>query len=253
MYSSRILKSRNISVSEPVPINTITSEDIYDYREDDEAEGNENEAQASNPEITVKEIIANAQKEAEAILEKSRKDAESFLLMKKEEADRYRAEVVEGAFEEGYSKGYEEGKTAFDKAIEAIQEEAQMLRGNYKEIVESTEPQVVKLVLEIAQKVIDEDVKLNKENMVLLVRKALEMCYEKQSAAIRISSKDYEYLNQNVPDLLTQINSYENISIKQDANLKDGDCIADTSFGTVDMGIDKRFDKIEDTFIKEVS
>jgi Flagellar biosynthesis/type III secretory pathway protein len=253
LYSSKILKSKYVSVTEPVPINTISSEDFYDYREDDEAEDSESEAIESDPEVKAQEIIADAKKEAEAILEASRFDAENLLQMKKEEADRYREEVVCGAHEEGYSKGFEEGKAAFDKSLKDIQTESQKLNESYKQLIGSAEPQIIKLVLEIAQKVIDEDVKINKENMVRIVKNALEMCYEKQSAVIKISASDYEYLNQNVPDLLTQINSYENISIKQDANLKDNDCVVDTSFGTVDMGIDKRFAKIEDAFIQEVS
>lgn len=253
MYSSKILKSRYVSVSEPVPINTITAEDFFDYREDDEIEENESAAIEPDPEITAQEIIANANKEAEAILEQSKAEAEELLQSKMEEADRYRNEVVEGAYEEGYSKGYDEGKRAFDREVEDIQKESQSLKEKYKELIDSTEPQILQIILEITQKIVDEDVKVNKDNMVLLVKKALETCYEKQSAVIKISSKDYEYLNENQSELLTQIDSYENITMKQDANLNDGDCVIDTSFGTIDMGMDKRFNKIKDTFIKEVS
>jgi len=252
LYSSKILKGKYISILEPVPIDSLIQENLSDYREDDELVGSDIEEEM-DPEVTAAEIIAKANKEAEAILEKSRLAAEELLQMKKDEADSYKEEVLKKAYDEGYTRGYDECKSAFDKALDGIAEESNKLQESYRELIDGTEAQIIKLLLEVTQKVIDEDVKVNKENVALLVRKALDICYEKQNASIKLSPEDYEYLKKSVPDLMIQINSYENISIKQDANLKDGDCIVDTPFGTIDMGIDKRFDKISDTFMKEVS
>lgn len=246
MYNSRILKSRYISVVEPVYIETsVSSEGIYIYDETENVEDKE----IINPEKVAADIISKAKEDAVAILEEYQLQMEEMKSKLQDEADQYREKVINDAYDEGYNKGYSEGKVVFEVALEAVSKESERLQVNYRALLDNAEPQVVETVIAIAQKVIEEDVKLNKENLISLVKQALNISYEQQSASIKLSNKDYEYLRSNVPELISQINSYENISIKEDMTLSEGDCIVDTPFGTVDLGIDKRFEKITHEFI----
>lgn len=250
MYNSKILKRRYISVVEPINIETaVTNEELVvheEYNSMDDEELVDSEKVAAG-------IIAKAKEEAVAILEGYQLQMEEMKNKLHEEADQYREKVLKDAYDEGYSKGYDEGKADFDSAIEAVGIESEKLQENYHQLLDKAEQQIIETIIAIAQKVLDEDVKLNKENLISLVKQALNVSYEEQSASIKLSDTDYEYLKSNVPDLITRINSYENISIKKDMTLNEGDCIVDTPFGIVDLGIDKRFEKIADEFTKDIS
>jgi flagellar assembly protein FliH len=247
LYSTRILKSRYISVVEPVTIDTEIEE--FEVTELEENEFLEEEQQ--DPENVAADIIAKAREEAVAILEEYQRQLEEMKQKHEQEMEEYRKEVEKTAYEEGYNKGYDEGRQSFESALQELDQESQRIQDSYKKLISDAEPQVISLVLGIAQKVVDGDVKVNKENMISLVRKALDIAYEKQNASIKLSSKDYEYLKENAADFVSQINSYENISIKEDMTLSEGDCIIDSPNGTVDLGINRRFEKIADEFIKE--
>lgn len=248
MYSTRILKSKYISVVEPVTIDTNVEEE-FEITEIEESEVLEEEEQ--DPEKVSADIIAKAKEEAITILEDYQRQLEEMKQKHEQEMEEYRQEVEKTAYEDGYNKGYDEGRESFENALQELKQEAQRIQEDYKKLLSDAEPQVIGLVLEIAQKVVDDDVKVNKENMISLVRKAMNIAYEKQSASIKLSSKDYEYLKENAADYMSQINSYENISIKEDMTLSEGDCIIDSPNGTVDLGINRCFEKISDDFTKE--
>lgn len=247
MYNSRILKSRNISVVDPVYIEVAVAAEEVIINED-ESYSKEEVEEYTDPEKTAEDIIAKAKEEAVSILEQYQLQMEEMKRKQEEEINEYREKVFQDAYDEGYNKGYEEGKGAFDKALKEVQSKSDEFQANYKELLGSTEPQIIKLVLSIAKKVINEDVKINQDNMLSLVKQAIEICYKEQSAVIKLSVKDYDYIKSTAPEMITAINDNDKISLKEDMLLKEGDCVVETSFGTVDLGIDKRFEKINEEF-----
>jgi len=249
LYSSRILKSEYISVIQPVTIDSTVEEEIAVAEEENEVL----EEAEIDPEQEAAEIISKAREEAISILEEYQHQLDEMKLKHEQEMEEYRKEVEKAAYEEGYNKGCEEGRIKFEAALNELSQEADRMQDNYKKLINDAEPQLIGLVLGIAQKVIDEEVKLNKDNIISLVRQALDIAYEKQNASIKVSTKDYEYLTENASDFVSQINSYENISIKEDMTLNEGDCIIDSPNGTVDLGINRRFEKIADAFTKETN
>lgn len=249
MYSSRILKSEYISVVQPVTIDSTVEEEIAAVAEENEVL----EEAEIDPEQEAADIISKAKEEAISILEEYQHQLEEMKLKHEHEMEQYREEVEKTAYEEGYNKGYKEGRISFESALNELSQESDRIQNNYKKLLCDAEPELIRLVLGIAQKVIDEDVKLNKDNVIILVRQALDIAYEKQSASIKLSPKDYEYLIENASDFVSQINSYENLSIREDMTLSEGDCIIDSPNGTVDLGINRRFEKIADDFTKETN
>ena len=93
MYSTRILKSRYISVVEPVTIDTEIEE--FEVTELEENEFLEEEQQ--DPENVAADIIAKAREEAVAILEEYQRQLEEMKQKHEQEMEEYRKEVEKTA------------------------------------------------------------------------------------------------------------------------------------------------------------
>jgi flagellar assembly protein FliH len=207
------------------------------------------------------ESVKNKVEDAQEVLEKTRLEAESIIREAELEADRIienarkKAEELKSLIEEesrqkGYEEGYEEAKKQHNDLIreaEAVKENALK---EYKEVLEGIEKDAVDVIIGVSRKVIDDEINLNQEYLLNLVRQAFEKCSNRENIAIKVSSKDYEFIEENKDKILSMTEGIDGLDIIEDKSLKPGDLILETAYGSVDSGVNTKIKKIEEAFEK---
>lgn len=200
---------------------------------------------------TPENAMARAREEAALIIREAELESARMIEDILAEANEKVIEISEEARKEGYESGLGEGRKQYENLIreaEAIKENA---KAEYQEILTGIEQDAVHMILEIAKKVIGEEVRLNKENLLNLVKEAFERCANRDMIILKVSSEDFDYLNENKENLLCLVEGIGELELKKDFSLKSGACVVETSFGNLDAGVQTKLRKIEEAF-KEV-
>ena len=255
MYN-KIFKSDQVSLGIPVqirvPVNFQTIKMAYkpEAKEDsDELEKEAAEAEEDNSE-NYEDIIQKAKEEAEAIIEEAELEAQRILESAEIEAFNRKQSIEDESRQKGFETGYEEAKSMYEDLLseaEFVKEHASV---EYCEIMAGIEKDALELIMNIAEKVIGEEISLNKENIISIVGQALEKCSNREEIAVKVSVQDYDFLVDNKEKLLSMVDGIENLEIKRDHSLKPGDCLVETPYGSIDAGVQTKLRKIEEAFMK---
>jgi flagellar assembly protein FliH len=120
-------------------------------------------------------------------------------------------------------------------------------------ILAGLEREIVELIVKVARKVVSCELKTNREVIAKLIEEALVASSNKGNAVVRVSAEDGEYLEKNREELFSSIPGADEIQIKPDNSLSPGDCIVETSFGSIDAGASTKMNKIEEAFMDQVA
>ena len=194
------------------------------------------------------EILINAKKEAELIIKEAELQAEEFLEKQRAEIEHLSNQAYQQAREEGFNTGALQAQEQYEQLLKEAEDIKQQAAMDYSSILNSLEEDAVNTILNIAKKVISSELHTNKENILLLVKEAFQKCSKDRKAVLRLSSCDYEFVSQNIEKLDQLIERSEPYELKRDTLLKEGGCIIDTPFGSIDASADTKFEKIEKDF-----
>ncbi|NJD01281.1 MAG: flagellar biosynthesis protein [Ruminiclostridium sp.] len=246
MYN-KIFKNNQVTYGAPFKVRIPTA--LQNTRQQEEGRGifitPDGDAKlAEKPE----EIIQHANEEAAMIIKEAEYEARRIMDDAFTEG-REKAGVME---EEAWQKGYAEGIAAAAKQCEATIEEAEEIKADalmkHDEVLAGIEAEIINLVIDVSKKVIGSEIALNKENMIFLIKQAIDNCSSKNGIILKVSPEDYNYLDTNRGKLAALIDCADEIELKQEMSLKQGACILETPFGNMDAGVQTKLGKIEEAF-----
>lgn len=254
--SSRVLKNDQISLGRPFYIKTSVGFEVVEknYDEDQEKYSDvlEAEEEMEDPASILERVREEAQKEAEYIIESAKIEASKIIAQAEEEAAGRAANIEKEAAERGYSQGVQKAQSQYENILQEAQSIREQAKAEYKQMLEGLEKDFIEIVLAIARKVIGEEVRINKENILFLIKQAFEKCTNKDEIVLKVSDADYEYVVKNREKLLKMMEGAGKFEIKKDPSLNDASCILETPLGSVNAGADTKLDKIEEEFLKVV-
>ena len=195
-------------------------------------------------------MISGAEKQACVIVEQAKKQAEGLLREAKRKSVETGSRFEKESREKGYNEGYADGMAQHDALInEALQIKAQA-EADYEALMSGAEGDALSLVLDIARKVIGEDMVVNRQNILALVQDAFSKCSDKEQVTLKLSPEDYDYVSVNKNVLLSMIEGVGNLDIRVDMSMQPGSCVVETPLGNIDAGVDTKLNKIEEAFYK---
>lgn len=197
---------------------------------------------------SAEEIIDRVQEEAAEIIKEAEYEARKIMDDAYTES-KEKAAVME---EEAWQKGYAEGVSAAQKQYEATILEADEIKASaiteHNEVLAGIEAEVIELVIEVSKKVIGSEILQNKENLIYLIKQAVDKCSNKSSIILKVAPEDFNFLNINMNKFSAVIDCAEELVLKQDISLNAGACILETPFGNMDAGVQTKLKKIEEAF-----
>ncbi|MCE1247205.1 MAG: hypothetical protein LWY06_11220 [Firmicutes bacterium] len=202
--------------------------------------------------VDVEAIIAEAEQKArekaERIIEHAQGEAKKLL----EQAKVYGETARQEAHKEGFKLGKEDGFKAGLQEFTGYMEEAknlytQLLRER-ESFFNSAEPELAKLSLTIAQKIIGSEIDSNKETVVSVIKNALVNIKSREQVTIKVSPEDVEYVKQNRDVFAKMVEGAKEFDITADPRVDKGGCMIETDLGTTDARISIQMNAIEMAF-----
>ncbi len=241
---SRVMKKFQVNVGIPVIINTekpknVIKEDQIELQIDQQEDQQEN--------LHVK-LIEDAKREAQQIISDANLSAAQVIQDAKLQAE----EMVTVVFEEARRDGYKLGHAEVTEKAEGLLREAENIKATakreYEAMLDSFEGEMIQLVLDIAKKVIGDELEFRTEAVSSLVGQALLQCKGVAHVVIKVSPEDYEIVLEK-KDMIAHKNGFSGeLEIKQDLSLAKGDCIIETPMGSIDASVQTQLEAIEEAF-----
>ncbi|OYT74133.1 MAG: hypothetical protein CFK49_09980 [Armatimonadetes bacterium JP3_11] len=190
-------------------------------------------------------------------LEAIRAEAEALRLQAMQDAEHIREQARREGYQRGYEQGYADGEQyARQQSDEALQRTVETLRTQVEQVVQSlqaqyatylqnAEAQMLELVLEVARKVVREELKLQPEHALAIVRDVLRRVQGFVPIRIRVNPLDLELIRQNRAALLYIVDGVEGIEIVEDRRVDPGGCIIETAQGVYDARIKTQLGELE--------
>lgn len=173
---------------------------------------------------------------AEAVIAVAQKEAEAILL----EAQQVLSQVHQKQ-EEAKQKGFEEGK---EQGMGEVTEEVVRARVLKEKFLEENEPEILRLVVSIAEKVIGQTVLQHKDVFREVIRQALEKSLGDR-IVVRVHPEDLARLTSEDLTFKGVLDKTRQIHFREDASIERGGCIVETEIGTIDAQLEVQLKAIK--------
>lgn len=205
-----------------------------------------------------KQILKETEQMVLELLESAQAEAGNIIFNAQEEADVIRTEVYEEAKtlrQEAIENGYEEGLRLINVEIEADRQHAieqseliiEEARKKKLGIIKSAEPDIVRLIMAIAKKIIATELTINTLSIVNVVREAIGHLDNPENVKVNVNPLELENLLASMDnESLADIGSKDiSVDIKGDNRINVGGAFIDSDNGSVDARIEKKIENIE--------
>lgn len=223
---------------------SIKDEDVRKILEETLEKANvEYEAIIDDAKAKSKKIIENAEIKYEEMINSAYTRAKEILTQSKE--DGYK-EGYEIGYNEGYGKGYSEGKEKSQILIKESLEIKNTYIDKRNSLLKELEKDIIELVISIYEKVISKKTEEDNELIVSLVLNGIKNLDLTDKLTIISSKEDYEILEMAKDEILAKSSFISELEIKYDMSLEKGDCILETSKGSIDVSLRNQLEEVKE-------
>jgi type III secretion protein L len=173
--------------------------------------------------------------EAEQIVEAARAQAREIL----EDAGQARQAVLESARSEGYAQGLLEWNAAV-AGVHAARE---------RYFAES-EPELIRLAVRIAQKIVAEELRANPQAIVSIARECLKGIRRERFLTLRVAPVDAGFVRSSIGLLREESGHDRSIEVVADAAISSGGCIVESEYGVIDARLETQIRCLEEALLR---
>ncbi|MBI1790238.1 MAG: type III secretion system stator protein SctL [Acidobacteria bacterium] len=191
------------------------------------------------PELGVKKVLKaevfSASQEADELRAAARRDAQAIIDRSYEEAKK----ILETCRHQGYEEGLKQWNQAVAAAYAA-----------HEKMLQDSEPELVKLALRIAKKIVGDQLLSDPETIVGIVREALKSVGREKSLTIRVHPEHLPVLRARIADLQEAVGASREIQIVESGLVARGGCIVESELGKIDAQLETQLKCLEDLLVK---
>lgn len=145
--------------------------------------------------------------------------------------------------------GYQEGLKNAQKDIEKLENSLKNFLDLKEKIYDEISPKILDISMEVAKKIIKQEVETNQDLLKEIILDALEkLTKNEKQIVLKVSPTDRDYVKLNIDEVLSQAQVEARVSVQQDSNLVKGSVIVETSNGLIDASINTGLQIIEELF-----
>jgi flagellar assembly protein FliH len=193
-----------------------------------------------------KKAVEEAKDEAARIVEEAERKAGRIEEEAKKKAISYVQEAVKKARAEGREEGFSTGEEEAARLIERLHVILNAAIDKRKKLIDSTERQLIDLVLLISKKVVKVISEKAREVVVANVKEALKKVSGETEIIIKVNTKDLEITTKHKNSLIKQIEGLKRVTVEEDSRIDPGGCIIETSSGDIDARIQRQLGLLEE-------
>jgi type III secretion protein L len=167
--------------------------------------------------------VYGASIEAAQILDAAHAQARTIL----ESAEAERQTVIEAARQDAYEDGLRQWNMAM--------REVHTARDRY---LAESEPELIRLAIRTAQKIIGEELRINPEAIVNVARECLRGLARERSLTLRVPPGDLDVIRRRIDVLRETAGPHRSIEVVADMTVSPGGCIVESEFGVIDARLE---------------
>lgn len=199
-----------------------------------------------------KEILAKAEADAEVIRQQAQQEAQQFTAQVQAQIQEQAEQIRQQAHEQGYQEGIQAGMAAGQEQgrqesllrIEQLKKEFVELVMARRQALASLEPDVVKLAVDIAEKIVGMELATGREIITGIVRQALATLKERDEVVIRVNPVEVDAIKAQQAGFEAMIEGLKRFEVIADGAIEAGSCSIETSLGNVDARMATQFEAV---------
>lgn len=181
-------------------------------------------------------LIDEASEDARRLIEEARERALELVA----DAEARAADLESAAQREGFERGVQEGRSSaqreMDDMIETMRGLIDMARIERHKIIEGAEPEIVRLAVAIAERVLHAHIAMEPAAVLEMVRGAIARVVSRETVTVRVNPADIELMREH-RDRLMMMNDIDNMRLIEDQRVDRGGVIIETEAGTIDAKV----------------
>lgn len=196
------------------------------------------------------EILKNAQERSLLEKEKAALELENWTRAQQEKVTQELEEIKRQGWSEGYGQGMQEAEKEYTAKIELAQEILDKAFKEKKEIIQESEPFVIELSVQIASKIIQEELTTKPDVLIEMIKQNLVYSNERSMISICVSPEDFSFVQNQRQQLLESLEGQIEVKILPEHSIEKGGCVIRTSYGSIDARIDVQLKEIKQALLK---
>jgi len=202
------------------------------------------------------DIINSAKKQAEEILKKANEEASRIIDEANLKAQEMFQKSNEVGFQAGYKAGYNDAKIQvqndFINQIKSVEHVANSALSIKKEIISSSEKEILQLTISIAEKIIRQKLEFHPEILLNIVKSAINSLRDKEEVSIILNPIHIQNMYDFSEELKQTIKGLETVKIMEDRTIPVDGVIIETTEKRIDAGIGTQIAEITRKIMAEV-
>jgi flagellar assembly protein FliH len=244
-------------VERPVGVDQVDSYDLNHVSEPDLLELPSPQSPPIDVDAIAKqarELIDSAEQHAKALLQDAFERASQLLADAGERGDALVKTVQADARAAGHAEGSAAADREMSDMMSTMRNLVDMARVERHKLMESAEPELVRLAIGIAERVLHQQIALDRGVVVEMAKVAIGRLVEKESVTVRVNPGDLERMREHRDEMLSN-GEIKNFRVVEDQRVDRGGVVVETDGGTIDARIStqvneaKRVLHIEDEVI----
>ncbi len=160
------------------------------------------------------------------------------------EAEKIRQEAYKIGFDKGLKDAQEKNKKEIGNVLCMLKNVYTDLGNKEEKILQNMEPQILEMIMQISQKIIQQELSVNKEVLINILRSLLKKIKDKTEITVKICSEDYKYLSGFKDVLISENPDLKKINFESASEIKRGDFIIETKTELIDASIEKQIEEL---------
>lgn len=162
-----------------------------------------------------------------------------------QEAQRLGEEASTQGFQAGYDQGIQLAEEEFHHKRQEMQKWIEAAYEEKAKIIHQSESFLLTLSIKVAEKVIKEELKQHKDQLLNIVKQALIHIEESEDVIMQVSTEDYQIILPFLEELKTYVRADSEFKLIPVVNLEKGGCMIHTASGSYDVTVDSQLQEIK--------
>jgi flagellar assembly protein FliH len=136
------------------------------------------------------------------------------------------------------------------KKLKELEQQGEEMEAERRLFFDKVEPELARLAVGIAEKVIAKELETSPEIVIGLVRNAMKRMRERETLRVRLNPEDLPLVKAAREDLMAEVNGVNKLDLQEDRRVGPGGCMVESSNGVLDATIKTQLEKLEQVIIE---
>lgn len=187
-------------------------------------------------------LLDEASRNAEALLADAHDRARALVEDAAARADAIAQDARKRAHDDGFRAGREAADREMNDMLVTMRGLLEMANAERHKLMEQAEPELVRLALGIAERVLHQQVALDRGVVVEMAKVAIARLIDRDTVTVRVNPADLERMREHRDELIA-LSDVRNLRVVEDQRVGRGGVVVDTDAGTIDARISTQLDE----------